>query len=110
MSFSILLPLHTIVSIEIAIISNFILNNLWTFKDQSIKFNQLEKLIFKFLQFNFVSLGSLIIQSIVFVIGIKILGSSFLKDNFYTIFGILIGLIWNYTMYTRFIWKTKDKN
>lgn len=93
------------IAVEIAIISNFIINNLWTFKEEKIQFRQLKKLIFKFFQFNLVSLGSIFIQFLVMKVGVNLLGRSFLWENILVGIGILIGLVWNYTMYTRLIWK-----
>lgn len=95
------------IAVEIAVISNFIINNLWTFKDRRIAFKKAGKLILKFLQFNLVSLGSILIQFVVMKIGVGILGRSFWLENMLVAIGILIGLIWNYTMYTRLIWKKK---
>lgn len=93
------------VAVEFAVISNFIINNIWTFKEEKIYFSQLKKLVFKFLQFNLVSLGSILIQFVVMKIGVSILGRSLILENILVMVGILIGLIWNYTMYTRLIWK-----
>ena len=97
------------IAVEIAVISNFIINNTWTFKEEKIKFSQIGKLIVKFLQFNLVSLGSIFIQFLVMKIGISTLRRSFLLENAFVAVGILIGLLWNYTMYTKLIWK-KAKN
>ncbi len=96
-----------LIAVEVAVVSNFTINNLWTFKDSKIKANQLGKLLAKFLQFNLVSLGSILIQFLVVKIGVSILGRSLILENFLVIIGILIGLIWNYTMYTKIIWKNK---
>lgn len=95
------------VAVEIAVISNFILNNIWTFREEKIHFSQLKKLISKFFQFNLVSLGSILIQFLVVKIGVSFFGRSFLWENILVAIGILLGLIWNYTMYTRLIWKKK---
>ncbi len=94
------------IAVEFAIIANFLINNLWTFKDAKIEF-RLSKLIGKFAQFNLVSLGSIIIQFTVMWIGTRLLGRSFLLENGLVMIGILIGLVWNYTMYTKLIWKKK---
>ena len=40
-------------------------------------------------------------------IGVSILGRSLILENIFVMVGILVGLIWNYTMYTRLIWKKK---
>ncbi|MFC1627033.1 glycosyltransferase [Patescibacteria group bacterium] len=96
-------------AIELAIISNFILNNVWTFKDKKFSGKQLGKLGKGFLKFNVLSVGSIIIQNIVLLGGIALLGRSFWIENALVIFGILLGLIWNYLMYTRVVWKTHKK-
>ncbi len=51
-------------------------------------------------EFNFVSLGSILIQFFVMRVGVTILGRSFIWENLLVAAGILFGLIWNYTMYT----------
>lgn len=112
------------VGAELAIISNFLLNNFWTFSDRTItSWNVLPG---KFLQFNFLSLGSVAIQFAFLKIGEKILGLenfkkpvlellgfSFLKpltDKFsaYMIFymmGVGVGLVVNFIIYSTVIWK-----
>ena len=93
------------IAIELAIVSNFILNNVWTFKDQQFNFKSLKNLLLGFAKFNLTSVGSIIIQNLVLLGGVALLGRSFLIENGLVITGILIGLIWNYLMYTRVVWK-----
>ena len=95
------------IGIEAAIISNFIINNVWTFKKEKIKLGEPKKLITKFIEFNVFSLGSIIIQNITLNAGVFFLGRSFIIENALVVLGILLGLIWNYTVYTRLIWKSK---
>ncbi|MFC1711813.1 glycosyltransferase [Patescibacteria group bacterium] len=97
------------IAVEIAVISNFIINNVWTFKEEKIKFSKVGKLLAKFVQFNLVSLGSILIQFVVMKIGVSVVGRSLLWENLLVMIGILIGLVWNYTMYTKLIWKKNDK-
>lgn len=87
-------------SIETAIISNFIFNNIWTFKEKSWS-------LVRFIKFNISSLGSLVIQNIVLLGGVAILGQSWLIENSLVVGGILLGTVWNYLMYTRVVWKQK---
>lgn len=102
-----MLPEYAIaLAVEVAIISNFTLNNLWSFKDKKISFGDW-KFFRKFLQFNFLSFGSLLIQFLVMKIGVFALGRSFLWENFLAALGILLGLVWNYFAYSRFVWKIK---
>jgi len=97
--------LATAISVEMAIISNFILNNFWSFKDKKIDIGE-KKFFIKLLQFNFYSFGSLIIQMVVMGLGVLFFGRSFILENILNIIGILLGLSWNYFAYTHFIWKT----
>jgi dolichol-phosphate mannosyltransferase len=96
----------TIIGGEAAIISNFILNNAWTFKDHQVKG---VKVVAKFIQFNLSSFVALAIQFVILGIGQKIAaGNKLIIQAFY--FGaIIIVLITNYTIYNKFIWKTSTK-
>lgn len=96
----------TLIGAEMAIISNFILNNFWTFKEY--KATGL-KAVMKFLQFNLTSVVAIAIQS-----GIVWLGQRLSHDNKLAVqisyFGaIAIVLVVNYIIYNKFIWKTNKK-
>jgi dolichol-phosphate mannosyltransferase len=90
---------------EFAIISNFILNNIWTFSHKRI---QGIKLIWNFIIFNAVSIGSVIIQKIIVKIGINYYGE---KSWFvFMVLSIIFIVIpYSYIIYNRFIWKTHIK-
>jgi dolichol-phosphate mannosyltransferase len=98
----------TPISTEIAIGSNFILNNLWTFKHQKISG---AKILPQFLKFNLASFGSLILQFLSVTIGLFLtpnLQFWFIDAaNFYLGIGIFLGLMWNYFAYNKFIWQKK---
>lgn len=107
--------LATFLSIETAVLSNFILNNLWTFADRKLSIIQMP---IKFVQFNIASSGSIVIQQIVAFIGeygiglIPLFYLPFLDYTVdtgyvYAILGIGIGLFWNFFAYNYFIWKKK---
>lgn len=95
----------TAVATELAIISNFTLNNIWTFAHKKIV--SIKHLPFKFLEFNLTSLGALIIQTTVVWIGTSILGDQWRQILLIFAIGLLV-LPYNYFMYTVFIWKTKS--
>jgi dolichol-phosphate mannosyltransferase len=92
-------------SAEISIISNFSLNNRWTFRNERI--HGIKRTFLKFAQFNGTSIGAIIIGTITMWVGISTFGVGL--KNVYYILGIGIALFWNYTMYTRVIWKTHVK-
>jgi dolichol-phosphate mannosyltransferase len=91
---------------ELAIVNNFIFNNIWTFKE--VKITNPLKLVRKFLEFNLSSFGAILIQFV--IIGIMVV--SFSDTRLIRQLGILVAmplvLAFNYTMYNLFIWKTWD--
>lgn len=96
-----------LVSTELAIISNFTWNNLWTFKDQQI--NGAKAIISKFLQFNFTSAGGLLIQIAVGVATDRLIGSQYRQIVLPLTIGFLV-MPYNYLMYTLVIWRKKAPN
>lgn len=103
-------------AIEIAVLSNFILNNAWTFADRKLDLNP--TIILKFFQFNIASAGSILIQQVVALIGefgiglftlftIPFIAKEVDTGTLYAIAGILIGMFWNFFAYSKFVWKKK---
>jgi len=88
---------------ELAIINNYVLNNIWTFKEAKIA--GLAKTVFKFFQFNLTSAGALAIQSIFGPLGVKIVGERF-DWLVLAVVVVLMVLPYNYLMYNLVIWKT----
>lgn len=91
------------VGAEGAIISNFILNNLWTFSEKRIK--KRKKQIFKFFQFNLASVGAIVIQGVIVGIGTFYFG----VDSWFIfmVAAILLFVIpYSYFVYNRFVWET----
>jgi len=89
---------------ELAIVNNFIFNNLWTFKE--VKITGPLKLIRKFLEFNLAAVGSIVIQFIVIGLMVSILGDTRLIRQLGILVAMPLVLSFNYTMYNLFIWKT----
>ena len=98
--------LSWLLSTELAIISNFTLNNLWTFKKQSISGST--ALVNKFFQFNLSSMGALLIQTIAGSLGVKFFGPQSRQILLPFIIVFLV-LPYNWFMYNTFIWKNKKK-
>lgn len=106
--------LTVFLSIEAAVVSNFILNNIWTFSDKKLTARQIPG---KFLAFNLSSFGSILIQLLVAAIGkatigivplftAPLIGVAIDTGLVFVVVGIALGMIWNFFAYTRFIWKT----
>lgn len=119
---------------ELAIIFGFLANNFWTFSESKI--TSWTVLPWKFLQYNIVAFGSVLIQFIFLRTGEKIFGLEAFKrpvldlpifkkiplvkvfafaqpltDRFtaYMVFymaGVGVGLVWNFIMYSRVIWQS----
>lgn len=91
-----------LVGAGIAIFSNFNFNNIWTFKHNKI--SGAAQYVWKLLHFYATSaFGVIVIQTGTIWLGVRILG-----DRWYFIY-FLVGtgllLIWNYVIYSKFIWK-----
>lgn len=91
-----------IAAVEIAIINNFIWNDLWTFRDASIKQSGFKFKLLRFLRFNLAcTIGALI--NISLFIGLVKLGMSLLLAN---LIAIVISTTWNYLINLKFNWRT----
>lgn len=89
---------------ELSIIWNFLMNNFWSFSSQRI--TSPVKLFMKFLQFNLVSLGSLVLIGIVVGTITHFFGDTTLVRQIALVVGIGFFVIpYSYTMYNIFIWK-----
>jgi dolichol-phosphate mannosyltransferase len=98
---------------EIAILSNFFLNNLWTFGDtKSIK--EQGGFLKRLVKFNFASLASIGIQGLVVYIAVELLGEKITlwgytaHTSIIILFPTIILLVipLNYIIYNKVIWKT----
>jgi len=86
------------IAIEISIISNFILNDIWTFKQKK----EGSSFFVRLLKFNLVCLGGLLINLLI----LKYLKEElFLNLYFAEFFGILGGFLWNFLFSNFFVWK-----
>lgn len=91
---------------EISIISNFILNNLWTFKNEKLVWGA--TLAKKFATFNLSSVVSgIIIPSLVIGVGTSIFGDAS-RTVFLFIAVFLITVPLNWFIYNKIIWKKKN--
>lgn len=97
-----------LISAEVAIISNFTLNNSWSFSHKKLHFS-LSNYLRALGKFNLVSLGNILIQTI----GITIMTEFFGKHNILIYNAMIILLIvvpYSYFVYNKFIWKDTKKS
>ena len=94
----------TALATECAIISNFTLNNFFTFTDRRLKAIQV---IPKFLQFNAASLGAVVISTVIVGAGTHFTGDQSLSKLFWLVIATAIVMFVNFFVYSRIIWKKK---
>lgn len=95
------------IAIMVAIVSNFILNNRFTFKTDA-KANRLMKLK-RLTSFSVYSLLTIYLQSSWMQLGIHYLGHGFFRENSLLVIGIGLGSLLNYFAYTRHIWAIDER-
>ena len=90
---------------ELAIISNFLFNNYWTFAGKSI--NDPRRFLWKFSHFNLTSFGAIVIQAVVIGVATLLFGNNTLVRQLALVIAVGVFIVpYNYTMYNVFIWKT----
>lgn len=103
--------LAVILGAECAIVSNYLLNNVWTFRDRRISG---WRHLHKFGQFNAGSVGSVVIQYLTMQASLLLFGLftvfqagglSLQSDSIYLAVGVLLGMIWNFAVYSLIIWR-----
>lgn len=108
-------PLATVISAEVAVISNFFMNNYWSFRHKQIRGSRLA-LVSKLTMFNLVSLGNIIIQWLGMLLSLKFIGDFNLlfpggQINTAIVYKILIIAFiiipYSYILYNKVIWKEK---
>lgn len=89
---------------ELAIVSNFTWNNLWTFSYKRI--SGIGNIIKKFLAFNLTSAGAVVIQFIVVGLGTILTGDQWRQIWLIVAIGFFV-IPYNWLMYNKFIWRKK---
>lgn len=88
------LPVASLVAIESAIVNNFLFNDRWTF-------GQATPTLGRFLRFNLVSLGGLVVNLSVLTGLVRLFGVHYLVAN---LVGIAAALAWNFLVNVRWTW------
>ena len=87
-----------LISIEIALLSNFLLNNFWTFRKREIS----RSIYKRFLQFHIVSGGGACLNYFTFLFAFAFLG---LHDILSNLIGIAVAAILNYLINSNWTWR-----
>ena len=94
------IPLASFFAIELSILSNFLLNDNWTFRDSGN--HKLSKWWHRFVSFQFVSVGGSLINFATLNLLTFLMGVDYRVAN---VIGILIGFGWNFLLNRRLTWK-----
>jgi dolichol-phosphate mannosyltransferase len=100
-------PTHAMqFAVTSAIISNFIFNNKFTFKDNEIREANLLKRFFIFSSYSFLMV---MLQSSWMHFAVRHIGQSFWFENLFVGIGIIAGSVLNYFFYSKIIWKGEEQ-
>lgn len=93
------------IAIETAILTNFILNDIWTFRDR--RSPGIKSVLRRALKFNLVSVAGLGINMALLLTFTEVLGISYLISN---LIGIAGATAWNFTINTLWTWRAKPRS
>jgi len=91
-------------SYEISILTNFALNEFWTFSDRRTP--GLESFLMRALKFNLVSLVGWGINFAVYTLALKVAGINYIVSQ---VIAIAVAMMWNFFPNVAWTWKTKPK-
>lgn len=86
-------------SIEASILSNFALNELWTFRDRA---RSTRGILRRASKFNLISIVGLVINLVILAALTELLGMHYMIS---ALFGIAGAMLWNYTMSAMWTWR-----
>jgi dolichol-phosphate mannosyltransferase len=95
----------TILSSEIAIINNFLWNDIWTFRDVSKWQKGWKQLLKRFLKFNVVCLSGVILQTLIVNFLFNVLG---VNQYISKLIAIALVTLWNFWMNLKLSWRVTD--
>ncbi len=92
------------ISYETSIITNFALNDIWTFRDR--RSPGMKSILYRGLKFNLVSIGGLGIHMAILWLFTEVVGLFYLLS---AIFAIAGAMLWNFTINILWTWRAKPK-
>ncbi|HLO88426.1 MAG TPA: glycosyltransferase [Nostocaceae cyanobacterium] len=95
----------TIISAEVAIISNFLWNDLWTFGDISRKQQKKRQRLKRFLKFNLICLAGVVIQTLVVNFLYNVLG---INEYLAQLIAIGVSTMWNFWVNLKLSWRVTE--
>ncbi len=102
-----LTPFHAAqVAVTAAIINNFVLNSVFTFKRKQRRIKSTKTQLKSLVIFLIYSVAFIYLQSYWLDIGVALLGTGVLKENLIIITGMIFGSFLNYLIYSRIVWSS----
>ncbi len=89
----------SLIAIELSIITNFLLNDFWTFRKD--KAGKITRRFHRFISYNIVCVGNVLINISALYVFTELLGINYLISNF---IGIVIAFIWSFGINRRITW------
>jgi dolichol-phosphate mannosyltransferase len=89
-----------------AMVATFLLNNYWSFKEK--KLEGMNKKLISLVVYIISSSIPIFVRSKLVYFANKSYGDTFVVSNLAFFIGIVLGLIWNFTVYSKLIWKGKN--
>lgn len=91
----------------VAMTVTFILNNYWSFGERKLEGTKKKAISYVFYVFS--SMLPIVFRSWLVGFSVSKFGDTTLVSNVAFFIGIIIGLIWNFTIYSKIIWRDKKK-
>ena len=85
-------------AVEISIVSNFLLNDAWTFRDAPSR----ARFSVRLMRFHLTALGGFVLNYAVLIGLTELAGVYYLLSN---LAGIVAGMAWNYTVNVKWTWR-----
>jgi len=89
----------------IAMNVTFLLNNFWSFGD--VKATRIKELLGKIPLYYLISYIPIIFRSLLIPLAIAKIADTWLVANLAFLIGIVFGIVWNFTFYSKIIWRRK---
>jgi len=97
--------LATPVSGFIAMMTTYLLNNYWSFSDRKI--DSINKKLVGFIVYVISSTIPILVRSKLVIIATSAFGDTFFVSNTAFFIGIVFGLVWNFLVYSKIIWRKR---
>lgn len=100
------LSLSKALAAEIALVNNFVWNELWTFGDISVAQNHLRARLGRFGKFNLICLAGIGLSIVLLNVQVQILGMNVYLAN---LVAIVLASLWNFVLNLKFSWNKPVK-